>query len=241
MHHRALVALPFLALALAGCPSKPKTGECRSSQDCEAQEGYGKICVEGRCQECGQDTDCKAGFVCRENKCTPRPECEKDTDCAAGQSCQAGRCVAAAPKAECKQDADCGAGKTCDNGRCVAAVAQAAPAAAACDNLEPIQFGFDEATLSSDARSGLDRVAACIKDAKPKRLTIAGNCDERGTTEYNLHLGQRRADSAKKYLQNLGVDSKVLKTVSYGKERPLCNDHDESCWAKNRRDDFNKE
>ena len=60
------------ALALTACPSKPKNGECKTSDDCSAQEGYGKTCIEGRCQECGQDTDCKAGFVCRANRCTPR-------------------------------------------------------------------------------------------------------------------------------------------------------------------------
>lgn len=237
MRRGLLFALPLFALALTACPSKPKNGECTSSKDCEAQEGYGKICVEGRCQECGQDTDCKAGFVCRQNKCMPRPECEKDTDCGGGQKCEAGKCVAAAPKAECQQDADCGAGKACEAGKCVAATAQAAPGGA-CDKLEPVHFGFDESTLTSEARSTLDQVASCVKQSKPKRLTISGNADERGTTEYNLHLGQRRADSAKKYLQNLGVDGKILKTVSYGKERPICNEHDESCWARNRRDDF---
>ena len=68
MHRSILLALPVLALFLAGCPAKPKDGECKTSEDCSAQEGYGKTCVEGRCQECGQDTDCKAGFVCRSLK-----------------------------------------------------------------------------------------------------------------------------------------------------------------------------
>src|SRR5512135_3537515 len=104
------LALPVVALTVAACSAKPKNGECKSSDDCADQEGFGKVCVEGRCQECGQDTDCKSGFVCRQNKCVPRPECEKESDCPAGKTCEAGRCVAAAPKPECAADADCAPG-----------------------------------------------------------------------------------------------------------------------------------
>ncbi len=67
---------------------------------------------------------------------------------------------------------------------------------------------------------------------------MAGNCDERGTEEYNLHLGQRRADAARKYLIDLGVAKKSVKTISYGKDKPLCSEASESCWSQNRRDDF---
>ncbi|OPY73104.1 MAG: Outer membrane protein P6 precursor [Syntrophorhabdus sp. PtaU1.Bin002] len=71
-----------------------------------------------------------------------------------------------------------------------------------------------------------------------KKLRIEGNCDERGTVEYNLVLGQKRADSAKNYLVNLGVDAKSMDTISYGKERPVCTEKNEGCWAKNRRAHF---
>ncbi len=69
-------------------------------------------------------------------------------------------------------------------------------------------------------------------------MRIEGNCDERGTVEYNLALGQKRADAAKAYLVNLGVDGKRLETVSYGKEKPVDPGHNEEAWAKNRRDHF---
>ena len=69
------------------------------------------------------------------------------------------------------------------------------------------------------------------------RITVEGNTDDRGTVEYNLQLGQRRAESARKFLVNLGVPAKSIKAVSYGKERPVCPDATESCWAKNRRGD----
>ena len=70
------------------------------------------------------------------------------------------------------------------------------------------------------------------------KVRIEGNCDERGTVEYNLALGQKRADAAKAYLVNLGVDGKRLETVSYGKEKPVDPGHNEEAWAKNRRDHF---
>jgi peptidoglycan-associated lipoprotein len=229
MRRSLLLSLSVTMLFLAGCPSKPKNGECKTSDDCKDQQGYGKVCVDGRCQECGADTDCQAGFVCRQNKCTPRPECSQDADCGAGKSCQDGRCVEAAPKAECDTDEQCGAGRACEAGKCVAKSGEA------CGGEEnAVHFGFDKADLDAEARGTLDKVASCLKAAGGP-LTVEGNCDERGTTEYNLHLGERRAEAVKKYLGNLGVDRKTVKTTSYGKERPLCTEHTEDCWSKNRR------
>ncbi len=221
-----------MMMSLAGCPSKPKNGECKSSDDCKEQQGYGKVCVEGRCQECGADTDCQAGFVCRENKCAPRPECAQDADCGAGKSCQEGRCVSAAPKAECDTDAQCGPGRGCEAGRCVTKAA----ASSACGGEDnAVHFAFDKADLDAQARSTLETVAGCLKSAGATRVVVEGHCDERGTTEYNLHLGERRAESVRKYLVNMGLGAKGVKATSYGKERPLCTEKTEDCWAKNRR------
>jgi peptidoglycan-associated lipoprotein len=69
-------------------------------------------------------------------------------------------------------------------------------------------------------------------------VAVEGNCDERGTAEYNMHLGQRRADAVKKYLGGLGIAPKAIKTVSFGKEKPTCTESNESCWQKNRRADL---
>ncbi len=238
MRRALLLIAPVLALALAGCPSKPKDGECKTSEDCEHQTGFGPVCVQGRCEECGQDTDCKAGFVCRANKCMPRPECERDTDCPSGRACEAGRCVAAAPKPECGSDADCGSGKACESGRCVAAAPAAAivPECPADGRYEAVYFDFDKSLIRPDGEATLQKSADCIKKQGVRAVVVEGNCDERGTVEYNMHLGQRRAEAAKKYLQRLGVNVKI-KAVSYGKEKPICSEHDESCWEKNRRGD----
>jgi peptidoglycan-associated lipoprotein len=229
------------ALALAGCPKKPSQGECNTSQDCAAQEGYGKVCVEGRCQECGADADCREGFVCRENKCTPKPQCGSDADCPAGQSCQGERCVAR-PAGTCGADRDCGEGQRCQDGACVAADGGAGEVSAECADAGAftIRFGFDQATLSSGSQESLQKLADCLKQAPAKRLVVAGHCDDRGTTQYNVALGNRRAEAARKYLADLGVGARI-ETVSYGEEQPLCNDASEECWSRNRRAEFQVE
>ncbi len=108
------IAVSALGLvALSGCPAKPKPGECKSSQDCLAQQGFGKVCVEGRCQECSADTDCQAGFVCRSNACVPKPQCGSDADCPSGQRCENEKCVASRDQkpggddAQAKLSGDC--------------------------------------------------------------------------------------------------------------------------------------
>jgi peptidoglycan-associated lipoprotein len=238
MRRALLLSLSVMAVALAGCPSKPKNGECKTSEDCKDQQGFGKTCVQGRCQECGADTDCQAGFVCRENKCTPRPECIGDADCGAGRACQDGRCVSAAPKPECDSDAQCGPGRGCEAGRCVTKEAPVDTGASAdrCGGEEnAVHFAFDRSDLDAVARSILEKAASCLKQARAGAISVEGHCDERGTTEYNLHLGERRAEAVKKYLVNLGMEPKSVRTTSYGKERPLCTEQAEPCWSRNRR------
>lgn len=101
-----------------------------------------------------------------------------------------------------------------------------------------INFDFDKYNLRSEARTMLKGQAEWLAKNKDNRLVIEGHCDERGTTEYNLALGERRASEAMKYLVELGVDGKRIKTISYGKEMPLDPGHTEEAWAKNRRDHF---
>jgi peptidoglycan-associated lipoprotein len=211
------------ALALAGCPSKPKNGECKSSQDCLEQQGFGKVCVEGRCQECAQDSDCKSGFVCRTNKCVPKPQCTSDADCPAGQACEGERCVPSKAAAEPQKPTQ--------------PERAAVPPQCADSSSFTIRFGFDQSTLSPDARGSLQKLADCVKQAPATRIGIAGHADSRGTTQYNIALGSRRAEAARKYLADLGIAAK-LDTVSYGEEKPLCREETEDCWARNRRVEF---
>ena len=104
-------------------------------------------------------------------------------------------------------------------------------------SVHDIFFDYDSANLRSDSQQALAQAAQLIKQ-KGWKVQIEGNCDERGSTEYNLALGERRADSAKQALLQGGVPADALKTISYGKEKPQCTDANEDCWQKNRRDHF---
>ena len=97
-------------------------------------------------------------------------------------------------------------------------------------------FGYDESALTSDGQTALTNSANWLKgDGKAYNVLIEGHCDERGTEQYNLALGDKRANIAKEYLATLGVDASRMRTVSYGEERPFDPGHDESAWSKNRR------
>jgi peptidoglycan-associated lipoprotein len=106
---------------------------------------------------------------------------------------------------------------------------------AATEMLRDIGFDFDKYAIRSADVPTLKSNSEWFKTNPGKKVRIEGYCDERGTVEYNLALGQKRADATKSYLINLGVDGKVLETVSYGKEKPLDPGHNEEAWAKNRR------
>jgi len=106
---------------------------------------------------------------------------------------------------------------------------------------EPVHqafFAFDSSQLDAAARSILNGNAEWLNDNPGLRVTIEGNCDERGTREYNLALGQRRADSVRDYLVSRGVSASRVDTVSFGEERPMCRSSGEACWAQNRRADI---
>jgi len=243
--------LVFMAVVAAGCP-KPQYPECKTDPDCA---DHGQVCINGFCRECREDSNCAThpdrplcrdavcvakaqcarneecgqGMKCAQGKCVP--ECAADADCGPGGKCAQGRCVR---DEKCSADADCPKGKACSDGVCRAQDAPGGRTGGACD-LKPIYFGYDDATLAPEARKALDATFQCLQRTRFRRLVIAGHTDERGTTEYNLALGERRADAVRKYLVQLGADPSKLKTISYGKERPANPGHDEAAYAKNRR------
>jgi peptidoglycan-associated lipoprotein len=105
--------------------------------------------------------------------------------------------------------------------------------------IEDAYFDYDKHTLRPDAIKALEadstELRDILKDYPDYKLSVEGHCDERGSAEYNMALGQERADAAKNYLVQVGIPSAQLGTVSYGKEKPACDEHDEACWQKNRR------
>lgn len=130
----------------------------------------------------------------------------------------------------CSSDDQCAADQLCQHQMCT----DITSALEACGDVR-VHFDFDRTDLKTDELPKVQRMARCLDADRRVHVLIQGNADERGTVEYNLALGDRRAAAVDKYLESLGVPAGQLATVSYGKELPLCTGHDESCWAENRR------
>jgi peptidoglycan-associated lipoprotein len=102
-------------------------------------------------------------------------------------------------------------------------------------DIKSVRFDYDSAQLSEETREVLKANAAVMKTRKGSEFLVAGHCDSRGTVAYNLALGQKRAKEVRDYYIRLGVDGRLVATISYGKEQPDCSDENEECWGKNRR------
>lgn len=224
--------------------------QCRTAKDCSSrQKCDGYRCVEKTCADivcvggkrcnpstlsceyiCNADGEnpcdgdkCK---VCKNHQCVPKqPACQTSNDCPGQQICVSGgtcdaRCEAGCDAIKCK------APNVCRNNVC---------SPPPCD-LANIYFDFNRAAIRSDAKDSLKSNAECANKRTDKKLLIEGHCDERGTAEFNIQLGKRRANGAKKYISNLGVDKSRICTVSKGKEEPVVsNASSESGHQKNRR------
>jgi len=237
---------PLALVLVFGCPKPPPYPECRDDGDCS---GHGEVCIGNVCRQCRDDAQCasKPGTTCVNNACQPKAQCQRNQDCAQGQKCAQGKCVAECSDATAAQD--CGSGRKCLSGRCAApdacnvdsdcgagqACVQNRCASAQACQLRTVYFGFDDASLSREARGTLDDDWQCLQKRGNPPVTVAGHCDERGTTEYNVALGERRAESVRRYLVGLGGEARNIKVVSYGKERSADSGHNEAAWAKNRR------
>jgi peptidoglycan-associated lipoprotein len=104
--------------------------------------------------------------------------------------------------------------------------------------MQDAYFDLDKADIRADAKQALSKSAQFLRSYPQIKVALEGHCDERGSTEYNLALGDRRAQAAKDYMVSLGVPADRMQTVSYGKEKPFCNEHTEACWQQNRRAHF---
>lgn len=108
----------------------------------------------------------------------------------------------------------------------------------AAEGLQKIHFDFDKSNIKPEFEPVLKANAGWMQANSGSKATVEGHCDERGSVEYNIALGDRRANSAKNYMTKLGIPDNRLSTISYGEERPLCKEHNESCWWQNRRAEF---
>ena len=137
-----------------------------------------------------------------------------------------------------RRDALARANARADSVRRAAEATRDAEANARTQLVAPIHFEFNRAEILSSERSLLDRKVAILTANRSIRLRIEGNADERGSDEYNLALGMRRAAEARRYLTERGIDSSRIAIASNGEERPVCSEHEESCWSRNRRAEF---
>lgn len=230
--------------------------ECRSVNDCPnpaQQKCVNSACQQKTCEDitcpggkrcdpstlgckyiCENDGDspcdgdsCK---VCKSHQCVPKPpKCTKNDDCPANQICKnASDACNAYCGGGCAADKPCPAGQECKDGACTEI---------SCST-EPVYFDFNKSLIRSDAREGLRRNVECIKKmlGRGKKVLIEGHCDERGTREYNMWLGNRRSKASKNYLTQLGVEGDKACMVSKGKEEPVvANASSEDDHQKNRR------
>lgn len=182
--------------------------------------------------KCDQDKDCHKGEFCVNKLCQ---QCRGDQDCGAGQRCASGACQAV--PGYCTSSGQCGVGQDCVEHACVTQTQSVAPPAAPtpvagqCE-LAPVYFDFDSSTVADSARSDLQRDANCIRERGIKSVHVTGMTDPRGTEEYNLALGDHRAQSAQQYLKTLGTDA-TMSYSSMGEEQATGTD--EASWAKDRR------
>ncbi|MGM0578523.1 MAG: OmpA family protein [Myxococcota bacterium] len=244
----ALLTIGAGALGLLLVACGPKYPNCDNDEHCES---HNQVCVDGQCRDCRDDSqcnqvdpcmECTADYVCaRKAGCcksdldcpggrcwkaegaetgTCGGECQTDEHCPDNQKCEGGECVPAG----CYDDSGCPAGQQCKDGECVAMDCE----------MKTIYFDFDEYAIRLDQEDKVAHNAKCIEDIG-RSHRLAGHCDERGSDEYNLALGQRRANAVKKAYVQLGVNDDLLSTISYGEEMPVCTEHTETCWSENRR------
>jgi len=229
MPRRTIIAI-LATLFICSPACKPKYPKCDKDEHCKEAE----FCVNGMCQQCRDTKDCKAGQVCKGGRCEAiAGYCATSDDCSDGKVCKNNRCVACASDADCgsgkcrngrclqpgqcTKDEDCPENHECQNGTCVAPPPPNNDNSAASCTPSPVYFGFDEFVLSSKATAALQEAAKCIKSVPNRTVRVEGHCDPRGTEEYNLALGDRRARSVVKYLRRLGVPSSRMRPVSKGK------------------------
>lgn len=234
----------------------PKYPNCKNDGHCQRPnvEDMGTpFCIDNTCRECRDDSHCGRGQACNGGTCRPIPGyCDDEMPCPSPQVCRDNRC---GPEClsddECEgefafceggtcREGDCNTDDDCDEGfRCEAHMCRPIPDNSPCANQEfqTVYFDFDESALTTAARNTMDWNLACMERFEGE-ITIEGHCDERGTTEYNLALGERRARAARDFMTGAGVERGRLNTISYGESRPADPRRNESAYRQNRRAEF---
>lgn len=238
----------FASLFFSGCRKYPA---CKKDAHCEKYDRGTPYCVDRICRECRDDSVCETGYrcdrgtcsriagycddnipcpagqVCRNNQCGP--QCLSDAECPGEFGyCQNGICM----EGECNGDSDCQPGFRCEGRMCRAIPIAQAPCYDG--TFKPVYFDFNESSLTAAGRSDMEWNLACLNN-DARNISVEGHCDERGTEEYNMALGDRRARSIRDYLTNVSIARSRINTVSYGETRPADPRSNEAAWRQNRR------
>lgn len=247
-HNLFLTAALVLVLGalLGACRSYP---ECKRDDHCIDYDRGTPYCVERVCRECRDDSVCGFCEQCDGNSCVPTPGCcADDADCPSPMRCRDNRCGP-----QCLSDADCGDMERCQSGTCVEVECftdEHCPEGFRCENyacerivdttpcanreFRTILFDFDESTLRADQTSAIEWNMACFERFEGD-VDVEGHCDERGTVEYNLALGDRRARTIRNYFEDAGIERARMNKISYGESRPASSGSTESAYRQNRR------
>lgn len=241
-----LVIMAAAVLAVVGCkpdyPSCKKDAHCHDGEYCvnnlcqQCRDNgdcpEGQECASGGCREipdyCSGPQDCAQGQICRDNRCGP---CLQGSDCADGLVCMDGLCA----EAECRSTDDCPAGLSCINYKCAVENNSTSGLGEGDCKLEPIYFEFDSHEVDPDMRRKLEANYDCLLKRGGK-VTLEGHCDNAGTTEYNMALGERRSRMVHKLLTTLGFEKSNMRVISKGEEEAT--GVGEEGRAKDRRVDF---
>jgi peptidoglycan-associated lipoprotein len=245
VHLLGCLVIGVAVLGATGC-NTPKYPDCDTDEQCKAQKEF---CINKKCQQCRNDTDCGDGQTCNAGRCTQTPGyCKDASQCEGGQICVGNHCQACAAdgqcpsglkcvqggcmKPECMKDDDCRQDQECKGYRCISA-APKAKVGPPCP-LASVYFDLDKSTLSPAATGTLAENATCLKKADSP-VNLLGRADARGTPEYNMALSDRRAQAVKDYLQRAGIPANRLITVPRGELD--ASGTDDASWAKDRRVD----
>ena len=208
---KLLLTTLFAASAFASACG-PDYPACDTDEDCHEAE----FCVDGQCQQCRDNADCPAGQQCSSGRCDPIPGyCDAEHPCPSGQTCENNRCVAPQAQTECDGSNPCPAGQRCE--------------------LASVYFEFNSDALDARDREVLATDSQCIRERNVPNVHVTGHADERGTEEYNMALGDRRARAVGRYLESLGIGSATLTISSMGEE--AATGTDEAAWQNDRRAD----
>lgn len=236
-----LGALSIVGLSSAAGCGGPKYPLCEKDEHCNT-EGHKGVCVAGKCVAC-RDGDksgpgaCEAGLVCKSGQCEKLPGyCDDKSPCPGGAPCTDHKCATEAAKepAGCDDEHPCKAGETCQNGHCVGPQ----PGGPGCRDFEGPTFGFESSELTGPSKDTLGRLAKCMSSGSLKghNVLLTGHCDNRGEYEFNMSLGAERAETARSFLEGLGVPRTRISTSSRGKLDAV--GQDEAGWARDRRVDI---